>query len=88
MERKMSEQPIAAAQPATVGHEDVTRILGEVDDAKIVEILALKPTFQELEEAALWVTGDGDALAKSGHPLGGVVAAIVDIMISDEEEPR
>ena len=84
----MSEQPIAAAQPATVGHDDLTRILGEVDDAKIVEILALKPTLQELEEAAVWVTGDGDVLAKSGHPLGGVVAAIVDIMISDEEEPR
>ena len=43
---------------------------------------------QELEEAAVWVTGDGDVLAKDGHPLGGVVAAIVDIMISDEEEPR
>ena len=49
----MSEQPIAGAQPATVGHEDVTRILGEVDDAKIVEILALKPTLQALEEAVL-----------------------------------
>ena len=43
---------------------------------------------QELEEAAVSVTGDGDVLAKDGHPLGGVVAAIVDIMISDEEEPR
>jgi hypothetical protein len=64
------------------------RILGEVGDAKIVEILALKPTLQDLEEAALWLTGDGDVLAKEGHPLGGVVAAIVDIMISDEEEPR
>ena len=84
----MSEQPIAGGQPATAGHDDLTRILGEVDDAKIVEILALKPTLQALEEAALWVTGDGDVLAKDGHPLGGIVAAIVDIMISDEEEPR
>jgi hypothetical protein len=84
----MSEQPIAGGQPATASHDDLARILGEVDDAKIVEILALKPTLQELEEAAVWVTGDGDILAKYGHPLGGVVAAIVDIMISDEEEPR
>ena len=84
----MSEQPIAGAQPATAGHEDLTRILGEVDDARIVEIIALKPTLQELEEAALWITGGGDVLAKSGHPLGGVVAAIVDIMIPDEEESR
>ena len=42
---------------------------------------------QELEEAAVWVTGDGDALAKSGHPLGGVVAAIVDIMIPMKRSP-
>jgi len=54
-------------------HEDVTRILGEVDDAKIVEILALKPTFQELEEAALWVTGDGDALARAVTRLAGLL---------------
>ncbi len=82
----MSEQPIQDGQPAS--HDDLTRILGEVDDAKIIEILALKPTLQDLEEAPLWLTGDGDVLAKEGHPLGGVVAAIVDIMISDEEEPR
>lgn len=73
-------------QPAS--HDDLTRILGEVDNAKIVEILALKPILQDLEEAALWLTGDGDVLAKEGHPFGEVVAAIVDIMISDEEEPR
>jgi len=69
-------------------HVDLMRILGEVDDAAIVEILALKPTLQEVEEAALWVTGNRDILAKDGHPCGGVVAAIVEIMISDDEEPR
>ena len=76
------------SQSATASHDDLTRILGEVDDAKIVEILALKPTLQEVEEAALWATGDGDVLSKDGHPLNGVVAAIVDIMITCEEEPR
>jgi hypothetical protein len=85
MEPTMSEQPIQDGQPAS--HDDLTRILGKVDDAKIIEILALKPTLQDLEEAALWVTGDGDVLAKEGHPLSGIVAAIVDI-ISDEENPR
>jgi hypothetical protein len=86
MERTMSEQRIVDGQPAN--HVDLMRILGEVDDAKIVEILALKPTLQEVEETALWVAGAGDVLAKDGHPLGGIVAAIVDIMVSDGEEPR
>jgi hypothetical protein len=38
----MSKQPIAGGQPAIASHDDLTRILGEVDDAKIVEILALE----------------------------------------------
>jgi hypothetical protein len=53
MEPTISKQPIAGGQPATASHDDLTRILGEVDDAKIVEILALKPTLQALEEAVL-----------------------------------
>jgi hypothetical protein len=56
-----------------VGHDDVVRILGETDDAKAIEILALKPTLQELEEAALWATGDGDILGQSGHRLAGLL---------------
>ncbi len=82
----MSKQEMPAARPAAAGRDQVTRILGKMDDAKITEILALKPTLEQLEEAALWASGNGDVLAKRNHPLGAVVAAIVDIMTADEEE--
>lgn len=78
---------VSGAQPATAGGDDLRRILGDIDDAKVVEILALKPTLADLEEAAIWATGDGDILAKGGRPLGGVAAAIVDILTADEDEP-
>jgi hypothetical protein len=70
--------------PAT--HDDVRRLLGDVDDVKAVEILALAPTIVELEEAAMWTRGEGEVLGKSGHPLTGVSAAIFEIIAPDEEE--
>jgi hypothetical protein len=61
-------------------------MLGDIGECKIVEILALRPTLTEIEEAAVWARGDGDVLAKSGHPKIGVIAQIVDVLVTDEQE--
>jgi hypothetical protein len=66
--------------------DEVRQILGDIDDAKLIDILALRPTVAELEEAAVWATGNGDILGKEGKPLAGIAAAIVDILTADEEE--
>jgi len=65
--------------------EDIKRILGDIEEWKVSEILALKPTLAMVEEAAVWANGDGDVLSKSGHPLTGVIAQIVDILTAEEE---
>ena len=76
------------AAPADVLSPDQLKsILGEVDDAKLIEVLKLQPTLVELEEAAIWATGNGDILAKDGRPMTGTVAAIVEILTAEEEEP-
>lgn len=68
--------------------QDVRRIVGDVDDAKLVAILSLQPSVSELEEAAMWSRGDGDVLGKAGHPLTGVAARLFDILaVEDEDEP-
>ena len=72
---------------ATVSRDELQHILGDIDDAKAIEILALKPSLADLEEAAIWASGDGDVLAKGGHPLGATAAKIVEILTLDEEEP-
>lgn len=72
---------------AKVSRGDLTRLLGDIDEAKVIDILRLEPSLADLEEAAIWIAGDGDVLAKSGRPLAGVVASIVDILTADEEEP-
>lgn len=66
---------------------DVRRIVGDIDDGKALEILALQPTTDELEQAAMWAAGNGDLLGKEGHPLSGNAATIFDMLTADEEEP-
>jgi hypothetical protein len=84
----MSGQPsTASAQAAPLGRNGLRRILGKLDDAQIIEILRLNPTLADLEQAALWATGNGDVLARSGRPLTGTAAAIVDVLAPEEEEP-
>ena len=66
--------------------DDVERAVGDMDEAAILEILALQPTLAELEEAAIWARGEGDVIGKSGHMLSGVPAEIYDILTADDEE--
>lgn len=70
-----------------IGRDDLVRILGPLDEAKIIAILALSPTLATVEEAGVWAAGNGDLLARSGHPLSAVAAAIVDILTAEDEEP-
>ena len=67
--------------------EDVSRLLGALDERKTLDIVALRPTLADVEQAAVWLAGDGDVIARSGHPLAGVVAEILDILAVDDEEP-
>jgi hypothetical protein len=70
-----------------ISKDALRAIVGDLDDAKIVEILNLQPTLAELEEAAVWASGDGDVLGKQGRPMTETVSALVDILTADEEEP-
>ena len=68
--------------------EDVKRIIGDIDDSKVVEILDLEPTIVELEEAVVGAAGDADILGKEGHPLSATAYKIVEILTAGEEELR
>jgi len=67
---------------------DISRILGTLDDAKVMDIMALRPTILDVEEASLWLAGDADIFG-AGRPLKPVAGEIVAILTADEEEePR
>jgi hypothetical protein len=63
--------------------DDIRRMLGNTED--MLEILALFPSVTELQEAQIWLEGQGDILARRGRPQTPKIAAILDIVESDEE---
>jgi hypothetical protein len=65
--------------------DDVKSILGELEDAKLLDILALKPTILDIEEASMWLSGDEDVF-EPGQPLKQVAGDIVALLTADEDE--
>ena len=43
-----------------VSRAELQQILGNIDDRKMLEIFDLKPKFEELEQAAKWISGEGE----------------------------
>jgi hypothetical protein len=74
---------------ARATHEDLVHIVGEIDDGTAAAILALEPSVAEVEQAFMWISGEGELVDRAGHPLAGKTADIVDILAAElppEEE--
>jgi len=75
----------ARNRDALAAPDDIRRILGALDEAKLLDIMALQPTTPDVEEASLWLEGDSDIFG-AGRPLKPVAGEIVAILTADEEE--
>ncbi|MDK4743031.1 hypothetical protein PH547_29520 [Rhizobium sp. CNPSo 3464] len=72
----------------TMTSDDVIAILGPVDETLVAEVIATGATQAELAEALAWTKND-EALMSEGRPLpSGRTAALVDLLVSDEDEPE
>jgi len=67
--------------------DEIKHIFRNLDDAKLLAILALRPTILDLEQASMWLSGDKDVFG-AGQPLRGVAGDIVAILTADEEEEQ
>jgi hypothetical protein len=72
-------------QSTRASAEDVKRILGDVDTAKLLEIMGLRPTVLDLEQASMWLAGDADVFGP-GEPLPPTAGSIVAILTADEDD--
>jgi hypothetical protein len=72
--------------PSHIATADVRRLLGELDDATITAVMALKPSLADLEEAAVCVAGNGAVLADHRHEVSGTACRILELLADDEEE--
>ena len=79
--------PSSAAAARSAASVDVRKILGDLDDAKVADILALKPSLADLEDVAICMAGDHDVLAKSGHHVAVTAARIIELLAEAEEQP-
>lgn len=70
---------------ALATHNDVKAILGDIDPAQMLAILALQPTIADLEQASLWLESDADVF-DAGEPIKGVASDVVTILTENEEE--
>ena len=66
---------------------DITSILGNLEQAKLIEIISLQPTIAEVEEASLLMSGDTDVFGAE-PPVKGKASHIVTILTANEEEER
>jgi len=66
-------------------HDEIKAILGNLDLDKLLAVVELQPSTTELEEAAMWLSGDRDVFG-AAEPLKGAASKIVTIVTADEEE--
>jgi hypothetical protein len=76
-----------------VTRDDVTSVLGRVDDAVIAEIIGTGATTEELAEAKAWIVND-EPLMNDGRPLAtGRVRELINLLAElepddeDDKEP-
>lgn len=84
-------QTLNSQHSTMAARNDVTRLLGDMTDEDIIQILAIKPTVLELQEAAAWIEGTGDIIDRAGRPMTSRIAGILEIVDrndDDEGSPR
>jgi hypothetical protein len=68
-----------------ISHHDVERLLGDIDDHKVVEIIETGATLAELEEVAAHLALASDRMGALERPLTGRALRIFDLIRSEEE---
>jgi hypothetical protein len=66
-------------------HDDVARLVGDLEDAKIAEILAIAPTLKELEEAVAWAESESDVMGELEKSLSGAAARVYEILMTRKD---
>ena len=68
-----------------MGHDEVVRLVGDLEDAKVAEILAIAPTREELEEAVAWAESESDVMGELEKSLSGSAARVYEILMTRKD---
>jgi len=70
----------------TITSEEVTAVLGQMDDTLVTDVIATGPTQAELAEAWAWINNDEALIGEGRHLPSGRVAILVDLLSPDVED--
>ena len=76
-----TERADANLQPPTAS--DVRQLVGPVTDATVSAVLKSEPSLEDLVVAASYLRGQDSEMDRLGHPMGGKVAEVYDILTTD-----
>jgi hypothetical protein len=75
----MSSFEEAVDERARATSEDIRRILGDLDPAKVFDILCQRPTVLDVKQALLWFSGDAAIFEQNDavqSPAGKIMAVL------------
>lgn len=78
----MSTRPfnvIHGGRDSEISRADILRIFGDIDYLRMIDIVSLRPTAQDLEQASAWLASNRDVFG-SGRPEKPIICRIVDII--------
>ena len=67
-------------------HDQVIEIVGQIEDWKILQIVSMNATAEELLEAHTGAIEQGDLEAETGRRMSGTVARLYEILMADEPQ--
>ncbi len=82
MNTKVREQRVALT------HKQIVELVGDIPDAEAMAIIETQGTFQDLEEALAWASGESDVMGEARLPLAGAAAKMCEILTADLEGPE
>ncbi len=66
-------------------HEQITGVVGKIDDMRAAEIIATGATIEELEEAVAWATRESDVMGDRRLRGSPVVGKVYDLLTAEEK---
>ena len=83
-DQKRPDPQASAAKPPS--YEELVRLVGALEPARLAEIERLQATVNEIEEAVAYASGEDDVMGEARLPLVGRAAAVYEIITADEAE--
>ncbi len=74
-----------AGVPEKLTHEQITGVVGDIDDMRAAEIIATGATIEELEEAVAWAARESDVMGDLRLRGSPVVGKVYDLLTAEEK---